>query len=402
MSGPRWLSTQWAEVGQSHSVVVRAVELTMVEIPFLTAVSTSRGVHSHRRLALVRIVAETGGRIIEGWGECAALSDTTYDGEDAGAAFRALESSLVPQMIDQCARDGGQLATPTRLGPAGPNSGPLAYAALEMAVGDTHLQAEGRSFADLLGVAGRSVEPGAVVGLSASIEALVSKVGELADAGFTRVKMKIAPGRDLAPVAAVRAAAPAMGLQVDANESYGPDDYDHLAQLDEFGLLCLEQPFDREDLDAHARLAARMDTPICLDESLTSPARVSEALRQKACSVVCVKPSRLGGIESALRVIEDCAASGVPLWMGGMFESGYARGVNVALAALPGFAWPGDLSAARTYLADDLLGVRSAGKSSGPGLAIPVPAGDGFGLHPDREAVLRLSSSAVRWDLSDR
>jgi len=350
---------------------------------------------------MVRIVGETSGRSVDGWGECAALGDTTYDREDAAAAFSALEGSLVPRLLAQCSATGGLLAMPARLDRhrLGARDYPLAFAALEMAVADAHLRAERRPFATLLGVAGRSVEPGAVLGISSSIGALVANVEALANQGYTRVKMKIGPGWDSTPLQAVRAAVPELRLQADANESYGPADEDHLASLDRFGLLCLEQPFDRDDLDGHARLAARMDTPICLDESLTSPSRVSSALDLGACSVVCVKPSRLGGIGSALSVIEDCTASDVPLWMGGMFESGFARGINATLAALPGFTWPGDLSPARSYLADDLVeAIRPHQRGEG-GLVISVPTADGFGEHPDHKALVRLSSNVVRQDV---
>jgi O-succinylbenzoate synthase len=263
-------------------------------------------------------------------------------------------------------------------------------AALEMAVADIHLRASHRSLAELLGVAGRSVELGAVCGRADSIDALVAEVGELADRGYERVKIKIGPGWDAVPLEAVRQAFPQLGVQADANGTYGRDDTDRLATLDRFELLCLEQPFDRHDMEGHAVLAARMTTPICLDEGVDSPSKVFEALELGACSVVCVKPSRLGGVGPALEVVERCTLSGIPLWLGGMFESGYARGVNAAVAALPGFSWPGDLSPARDYLGDDLV---PAPRLSRPrprrSLTTELPDGPGMGAPPDPAVLQR-------------
>jgi O-succinylbenzoate synthase len=373
----------------------------MIEIPFLDAVSTARGVHRRRRLVMVQVIGEMDGRQIEGWGECAALDDTTYDREDAGMAFRALSNSLVPRLMATCSRAGGRLAMPNGLDRAdlGGSEYPLSFSALEMAVADAHLRAERRSFAAVLGVVGSSVRPGAVVGTTGSVGMLVAKVKALAEKGYTRVKVKIRPGWDVEPLQALVSAVPSVRFQADANEAYGPSDQDHLVGLDRFDLLCLEQPLDRNDLGGHAGLAARMRTPICLDESLVSPASVSAALDLGACSVVCVKPARLGGIGSALQVIEECAGRGVPLWMGGMFEGGFGRGVNLTLAALPGFSWPGDLSPARSYLADDL--VAAAGRAGDrPGLGTSLPTADGFGPPPDGQALERLTSDKVCLELA--
>jgi O-succinylbenzoate synthase len=225
---------------------------------------------------------------------------------------------------------------------------------------------------------------------------LVAGVKRLAGEGYRRVKLKIGPGWDLDPIAAVTEAVPEVRLQADANEAYGPDDIDVLVGLDRFGLLCLEQPFPRADLAAHAELAARIRTPICLDEGVDSPAAVERALALGACSAVCVKPSRLGGIGRALEVIDRCSADGVPLWMGGMFESGYARGVNTALAALDGFAWPGDLSPARSYLGADLVPDRpvTGGVEGGIRTALP-PTSPGMGHPPDTAALRSLGAKVT-------
>jgi o-succinylbenzoate synthase len=389
---PRTLADRWKDLGHGPPVVLDAVDLWTVDLPFRATVRTARGTHRARPLVLVHLRGRTvpdgatDGAPVEGWGECAALADTAFDAEDVDRSLAVLEHHLVPELLAHTAAHEGTVVGPSGLGPvrrAGPDA-PLSFASLEMAVADIHLRSRGRSLAELLGVEGRSVELGAVCGQAASVGTLVAEVGTLVDQGYGRVKLKIGPGWDVAPLEAVRQAFPALGIQADANGSYTASDADRLPALDRFGLLCLEQPLDRHDLDGHAALADRMTTPICLDEGADSPARVFEALELGACSVVCVKPSRLGGLGAALDVVERCTSAGVPLWMGGMFESGYARGVNTAVAALPGFSWPGDLSPSRAYLGDDLVpGPRLSRPRPRRALTAALPGGPGMGPPPD-------------------
>jgi len=353
----------WADLGTGSAMVLEGAELLRVELPFLTPVGTAVGTHRARPLVVVRLRCRdtTDGSVVDGWGECAALADTAYDTEDVAGAWSTLEQVLVPA-LSAAAEHAGALPAVRALGdlPVDAPAGPLAAAALEMAVGDAHLRAGRRSFAELIGVAGAVVEPGAVLGLPSSIDELLGGVESLAAQGYVRVKVKVSPGTELTTVRTLADWASATSLpvprfQVDANGAYGPDDLDLLTGLDRFGLLCIEQPFDRLDLDSHRRLAARMVTPICLDETLDGPAAVIEAVTTGACSVVCIKPARLGGIGAALEVVGWCAANDVPWWIGGMFESGFARRATTALAALPGRSLPGDLAPPDTYLTDDLV-----------------------------------------------
>lgn len=396
-SGPS-PSRRWREIGSGGRVRLESADLWMVEIPFLETVSTATVEHRRRPLVMVRLVARSDDQPIEGWGECAALADAGYDPEDVQRSFDALERTLLPA-LGSASATGRYLPVPADLAglrEAVPQA-PMAFASLEMAVADAHLRAEGRSLADLLGVAGRAVEIGAVQGVASSEAELVARVASLAEQGVSRVKLKIGPGWDVSPLEAVTRAMPGVRLQVDANGSYSEREGDRLAELDRFGLLCLEQPFDPADLAAHARLAARIRTPICLDESVRSRRDIADALARGACSVVCLKPARLGGLGEALAVVDSCTTEGTPLWMGGMFESGYARGINTTLAALPGFSWPGDLSPARTYLAADLVPppelVRTHGTAA---LAARPPVGAGMGTAPGLEVVARLAVRHVR------
>lgn len=395
-------SERWAGLGRGATVTVDSVELWTAELPFRVPVATAKGVHRNRPLVLVHIMGRSSdpARAVEGWGECAALADTTYDDEDVARSLEVLHRQLVPALFEQMVEKWHRLPGPSDLGAvrrAAPGA-PLAFAALEMAVADAHLRAGKLSLAGLLGVEGRAVEPGAVVGAADTLEELLAVVGGLVDQGYSRLKVKIAPGWDVVPVTALSKSFPDLSLQVDANGSYRPGGSDEadLATLDRCGLLCIEQPFDRADLGAHARLAIRLSTPICLDESLDSPQSVREALAIGACSVVCVKPARLGGLGAALSVVERCRTSGVPLWMGGMFESGYARGVTTTLGALEGMSWPGDLSPSLTYLEGDLVADARPHHDGSDGPHTPpmcaVPEGPGMGPPPTAEALARYGT----------
>jgi O-succinylbenzoate synthase len=386
-------------------VTLETIELWMVELSFSNSVRTALGEHRTRPLVLVRLAGQREGSPVEGWGECAALADTTYDREDAPGAFAVLETSLVPALVERVIERGGSIPGPSELYELRQvGGGMLAFAALEMAVADAHLRAEARSLADVLGVGDRAVPVGAVVGQFETVGALVAEVTRLAGQGFSRIKVKIGPEWDLEPLQAIRAALPDLLLQADANGSYDRSDIEHLRELDCFDLLCLEQPFDRGDLEGHRLLAEMVHTPVCLDESIDSVEAARNALAIGACSVVCVKPARLGGIGQALALIQGCADAGVPLWMGGMFESGFARGVNTTLAALGGFAWPGDLSPAHWYLEEDPAPVPDPTRS-GPGevLCARPPQGPGLGRPPPDPAVLeRHLVRRLRWPVAGR
>jgi len=262
----------------------------------------------------------------------------------------------------------------------------MARATVEMAVLDAELRAAGESFAQRFGATRRAVDSGVSVGFAADVDALLAEVGGYVDAGYRRVKLKIEPGRDVELVRAVRSQHPDLPLQVDANGAYSPDDAGHLAQLDAFDLLLLEQPLAADDLAGHAELARRLVTPICLDESLTSLVATATAIDVGACEVVNLKPGRVGGYHEALRIHDLCVERGVPLWLGGMLETAVARTANLQLAALPGFTLPPDLSASDRYFPED---VGSPLVLDGDG-RLAVPTGPGLAAAPDPDAVDRF------------
>lgn len=351
---------------------VAGAEVVLLDVPMVRSFDAATSSTAVRRVTLLRLDGADGE---VGWGECAALPEPGYTAEWAGGAFDALVAAL-PRL-----RAEGLAAVDVARRFA--DLGPMARATMELAV----LDVEARAGIWSPPAGGAAIDSGVSVGFALSLDALLAEVGGYVDAGYRRVKLKIEPGRDLDVVAAVRAQHPALPLQVDANGAYALDDAEHLAGLDAFGLLLVEQPLGEHDLDGHAALAARLDTPICLDESLTSLATTREAIDAGACEVVNLKPGRVGGFLEALRIHDLCVERGVPLWLGGMLETAVARTANLRLAALPGFTLPPDLSASARYFPDDLAGpiaLRPDGR-------IAVPAGPGLTAHPDPAALERFT-----------
>jgi len=269
----------------------------------------------------------------------------------------------------------------------------MAKAALEAAVLDAELRAEGRSFARELGAVKDRVPSGVSIGIMDSIPQLLDAVDGYLAQGYLRIKLKIEPGWDVAPVRAVRERfGDALLLQTDANCAYTLSDARQLAKLDDFDLLLIEQPLDEDDVLGHAELARRIRTPVCLDESITSAQSAAAAITLGAAAIVNVKPGRVGGYLEARRIHDVCAAHGVPVWCGGMLETGIGRAANVALAALPGFTLPGDTSASDRYFSDDITEpfVLVDGH-----LAVPDGPGLGVTPRPDRLAEVTVATEWV-------
>ncbi len=266
---------------------------------------------------------------------------------------------------------------------------PMAKATLANAFLDATLRAEGRSLAAFLGAERDRVACGVSVGIAATTEILLEQVAAYLAEGYRRIKLKIEPGTDVERVRAVRAAHPGILLSVDANAAYRIEDVGVFRRLDEFGLLMVEQPLHHEDLVQHARLQAEIETPLCLDESIRSAADAAAAIELGACRIVNVKQGRVGGVLEARRVHDVCAARSVPVWCGGMLETGIGRATNLALAAMPGFTLPGDTSASRRYFPEDL----TEPFELAPDGTMAVPTGPGIGVEP---APGRLAACTVR------
>ncbi|MGZ3145082.1 o-succinylbenzoate synthase [Lentzea chajnantorensis] len=320
------------------------VELRWVEMPLKSPFRTSFGTQTVRTLMLLRAVTDVG----EGWGECVAMVDPVYSPEYTEGCADVLRRFLVPALTGEV----DAVSVGPRL--AKFRGHRMAKGALEMAVLDAELRAAGRSFARELGATRESVPCGVSVGIMNSIPELLDAVTGYVEQGYVRIKLKIEPGWDVEPVRAVRERFGDVLLQVDANTAYTLADARHLAKLDPFELLLIEQPLDEEEILAHAELAKVVRTPICLDESITSARSAADAITLGACQVVNIKPGRVGGYLEARRIHDVCAAHGIAVWCGGMLETGIGRAANVALAALPGCTLPGDTSASDRYYALDV------------------------------------------------
>ena len=371
-------------------VEVEAIRLAM---PLVAPFRTSFGTEHARDVLLLRVLARTAdGGQVEGWAECVSSRAPYYSSEYVDASLHVLEHYLVPAVAQV-----GDL-TPQAVAPATDRvSGHrMAKAVLETAVLDAWLRAHAMSLAGYLGAERTSVPCGVSVGIMDSIGELLEAVeGYLAE-GYQRIKLKIEPGWDVEPVRAVRERfGPALALQVDANTAYTRADADHLARLDAFGLLLIEQPLDVDDLLGHAALARTVGTPLCLDESIESARQAADAIALGACRIVNIKAGRVGGFLEARRIHDVCRAAGVPVWCGGMLETGIGRAANLALAALPGFTLPGDTSASRRYYA---LDVTTPFELDGGRLA--VPDGPGIGVTPLPEALAELTRVRTRLSLT--
>jgi o-succinylbenzoate synthase len=356
------------------------VELRRIRMPLVAPFRTSFGTQTHRDVLLLRVVTADA----EGWGECVAMSDPLYSSEYVDGAADVLTRFLLPALAE--CRDLDATAVAPALRPVRGHR--MAKAALEMAVLDAELRTQGRPLSRELGAVRDRVPCGVSVGIMSSIGELLDAVGRYLDAGYVRIKLKIEPGWDVEPVRAVRERfGDGVLLQVDANSAYTLADARHLARLDPFDLLLIEQPLDEEDIRGHAELARIVSTPVCLDESITSARAAADAIAMGACAVVNVKAGRVGGYLEARRVHDVCAAHGVPVWCGGMLETGLGRAANVALAALPAFTLPGDTSASDRYYRTDITApfVLDDGH-------LPVPTAPGIGVDPVPELLAEVTT----------
>lgn len=359
---------------------IEAVELRRIAMPLREPFRTSFGTESDRDILLVRVVTPDA----EGWGECVAMAAPLYSSEYVDGAQEVIRRFLVPLVFAAPVVDAARL---TQIW-APVQGHRMAKAAVETAVLDAELRARGESLATHLGAVRDRVECGVSVGIAASIPELLDDVESYLEAGYRRIKLKIEPGSDIEPVRAVRERFGDILLQVDANAAYTLGDAPHLAELDAFDLLLLEQPLHEERVRDHAELAKVVETPICLDESIVSARAAAEAIAIGACSIVNIKPGRMGGYLEARRAHDVCASLGVPVWCGGMLETGVGRAANVALAALPNFTLPGDTSASRRYFERDVTPPFELDDG-----CLDVPSGPGIGVSPLPEVLEEITSS---------
>lgn len=364
-------------------VTIEGVELRVLHMPLVSPFTTSFGTETVREVIVVRVRTSDG----DGWGEIVTQQAPLYSSEYTQGAWDVASRFLVPAL-----RARGRVAPEDVAGILEPFVGHrMAKAGLELAVLDASLRAEGRSFASYAGAVVDRIPSGVSVGIQRDPAALVEVVGGYLAEGYRRIKIKIRPGRDVDDTAAVREAFPDIPLQVDANSAYTLADDDLLAELDRFGLLLIEQPLQEDDIVDHATLARRLKTPVCLDESIVSAKAARDAIALGAASVINIKAGRVGGYLEAIRVHDLCRDAGLPVWCGGMLETGIGRAANAALAALPGFTLPGDVSASARFYRRDIVTdplVLDDG-------FVQVPTGPGIGVDVDEAALANVTVEKV-------
>ena len=365
---------------------IEGVRLFDVRLPLVRPFETSFGRIDAREFVLVAVDGDEA----TGWGECVADVDPFYSEETTSTAWYALSSVLVPGVLGRSFSHPREVsAVWTRV-----RGHRMAKAALEMAIWDLHARLEGRPLCEVLGAKSRPIAAGVSIGIQPSPEALVERVAaELAE-GYRRIKIKIKPGWDRRPVEALRAKFGDILLMVDANAAYTVVDAPMLTSLDAFDLMMIEQPLDYDDLVDHARLQASLRTPICLDESIKGPKSAIDALDLGACRIINIKPGRMGGFGPSLTVHEIARDRGIPLWHGGMLESGIGRAHNLHLSTLPGFTLPGDVAASKRYFVPDLIDPPIDVKPDG---CIDVPPGPGIGVVPVASRLREVTRRTERY-----
>ncbi len=361
------------------------VTLYHLRMPLRSPFETSFGRAYERECILLEVRSEG----LIGYGECVADRSPGYAYETSGTAWHILRDFLIPAVLGQDV--AGPEDFQRRV--AAVRGHPMAKAGLELALWDLRGKREGRSLRELLGGERARVEVGVSVGIQPSPEELVKVVAGYLDQGYGRIKIKIKPGRDVADAQAVRQAFPDIRLQVDANSAYTLETATALRPLDDLNLLLIEQPLAEDDLWDHSRLQAQFKTPICLDESIHSPRHARQALEMGACRVINIKQGRVGGLTNAVAIHDLCWAQNVPVWCGGMLETGVGRAANLALASLPGFTLPGDISASDRYYEQDITQERFV---LNPDSTIDVPDGPGLGVSIDPAALERFTLARLR------
>ncbi len=363
---------------------IEAIELRRIKLPYRSPFETSGWREEANHSVIVTLHSE--GAI--GWGEAPVGAGPWYNEETQATAWVMMREILAPMLL------GRDLSRPEEVDAifARVRGNRMARAGLEFAAWDLFGRARGESLSTMLGGTRQRVEVGVSVGVQPSIEALLEVVEGYVSAGYQRVKLKIKPGWDVEPTRAVRERWPDLRLQVDANSIYTLDQAPQLAKLDEFELLLIEQPLAHDDIIDHAKLQRQLRTPICLDESIVSPDHARWAIELRACGVINIKPSRVGGFTAARQIHDMAQAAGIPVWCGGMLETGIGRAANVGLASLPNFSLPGDISANDRYFHQDIV---TNPFTLNPDSTLTVPTGPGSGAEVDLERLQAVTVDYV-------
>jgi O-succinylbenzoate synthase len=356
---------------------IESVRLHHISMPLVAPFETSFGRETDRQCVLIMLQAEG----LTGYGECVATREPGYSYETAGTAWHLLKDFIAPSILGKDIGSAGDFQKRVE----SIRGHHLAKAGVEMALWDLLGKRDGKSLREMFGGSRETVEVGVSIGIQESAAALVRTVASYLEQGYRRVKIKIKPGREVDETSAIRNAYPKLRLQVDANSAYTLETAGVLKAIDDLDLLLIEQPLFEDDIWDHRKLQAKFKTPICLDESVVTPRHARYALEMEACKIINIKPARVGGLSQGIAIHDYCYERNVPVWCGGMLETGVGRASNLALASLPGFVLPGDISASERYYRRDITNESFA---LNPDSTITVPNGAGLGVTID-EAALR-------------
>jgi O-succinylbenzoate synthase len=357
------------------------ITLREIRMPLVSPFETSFGLTTERRILLV----EVGGEGATGWGEVTATEGPFYNEEDTETARHILKDFVIPRLLCEPLPSAAAVAPRCQQ----IRGHRMAIGGIEAAFWDWEARLSRRPLSALLGGTLREIPCGVSIGIQPSLEALLQKIRTEVAAGYQRVKIKIKPGWDLQVLERVREEFPRLSLMADANSAYTLADRAHLKLLDRFYLMMIEQPLAADDLLDHARLQQQLETPVCLDESIRTLRHAEQAIEIGACRIVNIKLGRVGGFLRARQIHDCCRDAGIPVWCGGMLESGIGRAHNIALSTLPNFVLPGDVSASKRYWTEDVITPAVEVTSRG---TIQVPEGPGIGYEVNRARLEQLTA----------
>ncbi|HSJ88463.1 MAG TPA: o-succinylbenzoate synthase [Anaerolineales bacterium] len=363
---------------------IESITVHHISMPLVAPFETSFGRETDRECILIALNA--GG--LTGYGECVASRSPGYNYETTGTALHILKDFIAPLILGSDIRDANNFQERV----AGIRGHHLAKAGVEMALWDLFGRRDGKSLKEMFGGTREKVDVGVSIGIQESAAALVRTVAAYLEQGYRRIKIKIKPGREVDETASVRDAYPDLRLQVDANSAYTLESASVLKAIDDLNLLLIEQPLFEDDIWDHRKLQAQLKTAICLDESIITPRHARYALEMEACRIINIKPARAGGLSQGIAIHDYCYERNVPVWCGGMLETGVGRASNLALASLPGFVLPGDISASDRYYARDITNERFVLNSDS---TIDVPERPGLGVTLDESALKKYTLSTL-------
>lgn len=362
---------------------IERIELRHIKMDLVSPFTTSMGTEYDEEHIIVRIDAEG----VTGWGESVAEGTPFYSYETVQTAWHIMRDFLIPSLLGKNIESAAEAVK----GYSIVRGHMMAKAGIEAALWDVLAKSKGISLSEALGGKRKKIEVGVSIGIQDSVSTLVKKVEAYLDEGYKRIKIKIAPGNDIQFTEALRKEFPSLLLQVDANSAYTLDDIHIFRRMDDLGLLLIEQPLGYDDIYCHSKLQRELRTPVCLDESIHSLDDTMAAIELDSCRIINIKPGRVGGFTESRLIHDYCAEHNIPVWHGGMLESGIGRAGNVALASLANFTLPGDISASKRYYKNDIVIPEFRVNSDG---TMDVPQGPGIGVEVDMEMLEKVTVTA--------